>query len=240
MANKLKSNLTGYGLVFKNVMKDTKVDIEAKALYSYLSSYAGSNETAFPSVSLICHELKISEKRFQKYRKQLEDNGYLFVDRERTDNGFSKNIYTINHNSVSSHFLPVQNLPERNLPVENVGTKNNSIKNNSIKNNNNRVDHFTYKEIIEYLNRNTGKKFNFRAKANQELIKARFNEGYTKEDFLKVIDNKVSEWINVDSMKDYLQPSTLFRKSNFDKYLNQTIKQKEDEENFLDKLIKEG
>ncbi|PTI24601.1 hypothetical protein BU080_06565 [Staphylococcus warneri] len=240
MANKLKSNLTGYGLVFKNVMKDTNVDIEAKALYSYLSSYAGSNETAFPSVSLICHELKISEKRFQKYRKQLEDNGYLFVDRERTDNGFSKNIYTINHNSVSSHFVPVQNLPERNLPVENVGTKNNSIKNNSIKNNNNRVDHFTYKEIIEYLNRYTGKKFNFRAKANQELIKARFNEGYSKEDFLKVIDNKVSEWINVDSMKDYLQPSTLFRKSNFDKYLNQTIKQKEDEENFLDKLIKEG
>ncbi|ATH63211.1 conserved phage C-terminal domain-containing protein [Staphylococcus pasteuri] len=240
MANKLKSNLTGYGLVFKNVMKDTNLDIEAKALYSYLSSYAGSNETAFPSVSLICHELKISEKRFQKYRKQLEDNGYLFVDRERTDNGFSKNIYTINHNSVSSHFVPVQNLPERNLPVENVGTKNNSIKNNSIKNNNNRVDHFTYKEIIEYLNRYTGKKFNFRAKANQELIKARFNEGYSKEDFLKVIDNKVSEWINVDSMKDYLQPSTLFRKSNFDKYLNQTIKQKEDEENFLDKLIKEG
>ncbi|MCF7600838.1 MULTISPECIES: conserved phage C-terminal domain-containing protein [Staphylococcus] len=221
-------------------MKDTNLDIEAKALYSYLSSYAGSNETAFPSVSLICHELKISEKRFQKYRKQLEDNGYLFVDRERTDNGFSKNIYTINHNSVSSHFVPVQNLPERNLPVENVGTKNNSIKNNSIKNNNNRVDHFTYKEIIEYLNRYTGKKFNFRAKANQELIKARFNEGYSKEDFLKVIDNKVSEWINVDSMKDYLQPSTLFRKSNFDKYLNQTIKQKEDEENFLDKLIKEG
>ncbi|MFJ1815079.1 conserved phage C-terminal domain-containing protein [Staphylococcus saprophyticus] len=221
-------------------MKDTKVDIEAKALYSYLSSYAGSNETAFPSVSLICHELKISEKRFQKYRKQLEDNGYLFVDRERTDNGFSKNIYTINHNSVSSHFVPVQNLPERNLPVENVGTKNNSIKNNSIKNNNNRVDHFTYKEIIEYLNRNTGKKFNFRAKANQELIKARFNEGYTKEDFLKVIDNKVSEWINVDSMKDYLQPSTLFRKSNFDKYLNQTVKHQETEESYLDKLMKEG
>lgn len=240
MANKLKSNLTGYGLVFKNVMKDTNVDIEAKALYSYLSSYAGSNETAFPSVSLICHELKISEKRFQKYRKQLEDNGYLFVDRERTDNGFSKNIYTINHNSVSSHFVPVQNLPERNLPVENVGTKNNSIKNNSIKNNNNRVDHFTYKEIIEYLNRYTGKKFNFRAKANQELIKARFNEGYSKEDFLKVIDNKVSEWIDVDSMKDYLQPSTLFRKSNFDKYLNQTVKPKENEESYLDKLTKEG
>lgn len=50
----------------------------------------------------------------------------------------------------------------------------------------------------------------------------------------------MTEWINVDSMKDYLQPSTLFRKSNFDKYLNQTIKQKENEENFLDKLIKEG
>ena len=135
MSDSIKSSITGYGLVFKRVMKDTSISIEAKALYSYLSAYAGANETAFPGVSLICHELNISGKRFQKYRKQLEDNGYLSIKRERTNNGFSKNIYTIEHNPVSGHFVPVQNLPGRNLPGQNVGTTINSSTINSITNN---------------------------------------------------------------------------------------------------------
>lgn len=128
-------------------MKDTDISIEAKALYSYLSAYAGANETAFPGVSLICHELNISDKRFQKYRKQLEDNGYLSIERERTSNGFSKNIYTIEHNPVSGHFVPVQNLPGRNLPGQNVGTTINSIKNN------NNTSDVTAK-IFEYISNN--------------------------------------------------------------------------------------
>ncbi|MDK9870201.1 helix-turn-helix domain-containing protein [Staphylococcus equorum] len=135
MTDSIKSSVSGYGLVFKRVMKDTDISIEAKALYSYLSAYAGANETAFPGVSLICHELNISDKRFQKYRKQLEDNGYLSIERERTSNGFSKNIYTIEHNPVSGHFVPVQNLPGRNLPGQNVGTTINSSIINSNTNN---------------------------------------------------------------------------------------------------------
>ena len=133
MTDKIKSSVNGYGLVFKRVMKDRNIDIEAKALYSYLSAYAGSSETAFPGVNLICHELKISDKRFKKYRKQLEDNGYLSVERERTNNGFSKNIYTIEHNPVSGNFVPVQNFTGRNVTGQNVGTTINSstINNNT-------------------------------------------------------------------------------------------------------------
>ncbi|UXV29995.1 helix-turn-helix domain-containing protein [Mammaliicoccus sciuri] len=135
MSDEIKTDITGYGLVFKSVLKRNDVDAEAKALYAYLSSYAGLDTKAFPGVSLICHDLNISEKRFQKYRKQLENAGVITINRKRTDNGFSKNIYTINHKSVPSHFVPVENLPVENLPVGNDVTKNNSIKNNSIKNN---------------------------------------------------------------------------------------------------------
>lgn len=135
MSNNLKSSVSGYGLVFKRVMKDTDIDIEAKALYSYLSAYAGSSEVAFPSVNLICHELNISDKRFKKYRKQLEDNGYLSVKRQRTDNGFSKNIYTIEHNPVSGSFVTVQNVTGRNVTGQNDTTTINSITNNSITSN---------------------------------------------------------------------------------------------------------
>lgn len=78
-----------------------------------------------------------------------------------------------------------------------------------------------YKTIIEYLNNKVNKRFSYKSKSNRKLIKARFNEGYTLDDFIRVIDIKTDEWINDDKMKNYLQPSTLFRTSNFDKYLNQ-------------------
>ena len=86
-----------------------------------------------------------------------------------------------------------------------------------------------YKTIIEYLNKKVNKKFSYKSVSNRKLIKARFNEGYKLDDFMKVIDIKTNEWINDDKMKNYLQPSTLFRGSNFDKYLNQEVTTKKTE-----------
>lgn len=87
-----------------------------------------------------------------------------------------------------------------------------------------------YKEIITYLNEKTGKKLRWDVKSNQKEIKARFNEGYTLNDFKTVIDKKYHEWgrkptkeelqRGVNDMRIYLRPKTLFG-SNFDVYLNQ-------------------
>ena len=52
------------------------------------------------------------------------------------------------------------------------------------------------------------------------LINARFNEGYTKEDFIKVIDIKTNEWLKT-KMEQYLRPETLFS-NKFEGYLNQS------------------
>ena len=87
-----------------------------------------------------------------------------------------------------------------------------------------------YKEIITYLNEKTGKKLRWDVKSNQKEIKARFNEGYTLNDFKTVIDKKYHEWgrkptkeelqRGVNDMRIYLRPKTLFG-GNFDDYLNQ-------------------
>ncbi|RGQ68385.1 replication protein [Mediterraneibacter gnavus] len=87
-----------------------------------------------------------------------------------------------------------------------------------------------YKEIISYLNEKTGKKLRWDVKSNQKEIKARFNEGYTLDDFKTVIDKKYHEWgrkptkeelqRGIKDMRIYLRPKTLFG-SNFDVYLNQ-------------------
>ena len=97
-----------------------------------------------------------------------------------------------------------------------------------------------YKTIIEYLNNKVNKRFSYKSESNRKLIKARFNEGYKLDDFIKVIDIKTNEWINDEKMKSYLQPSTLFRGSNFDKYLNQELPELSNDEtdnSFISELI---
>lgn len=77
----------------------------------------------------------------------------------------------------------------------------------------------TTKKVIEYLNEKTGKHYK-PVDSNLKIINARLDEGYTYEDFMKVIDVKYSEWMNTDYEK-FIRPATLFAKSHFDNYLNQ-------------------
>ncbi|XRJ96622.1 conserved phage C-terminal domain-containing protein [Latilactobacillus sakei] len=82
-------------------------------------------------------------------------------------------------------------------------------------------DPIPYAEIISYLNQVTGKSFK-NVETHKKLIRARWHEKATLDDFKKVIDNKSSEWLGTDMAK-YLQPSTLFG-NKFDQYLNQQTK----------------
>lgn len=78
------------------------------------------------------------------------------------------------------------------------------------------------KEIIDYLNSKLGTNYRASTKSTISFINARIKEGYTLEDFKLVIDKKYKEWKGTQWEK-YLTPETLFRPSNFEKYLNQKI-----------------
>ena len=88
---------------------------------------------------------------------------------------------------------------------------------------------YPYKAVIDYLNKKTGREFKDKSKDSRNHIKARCDEGYTLEDFKKVIDNKVSEWgveprNGEKDMRPFLRPCTLFgSSSNFENYLNQGL-----------------
>ena len=74
-------------------------------------------------------------------------------------------------------------------------------------------------EIIDYLNEKAGTRYRPTAKKARELIRARWSEHYTIDDFKKVIDNMTARWKGT-KFEQYLQPSTLFATSHFDEYLN--------------------
>ena len=77
------------------------------------------------------------------------------------------------------------------------------------------------KQIIDYLNQKTQSNFKPNTEATKKSITARLKEGYTVEDFKRVIDAKVKDWADNSEMREYLRPQTLFRPSNFESYLNE-------------------
>lgn len=87
-------------------------------------------------------------------------------------------------------------------------------------------------EIVEYLNSKTNKKFSSKNSKTRSLIESRFREGFTVEDFKRVIDIKVEEWSKDSNMAVYLRPQTLFS-NKFESYLNQEIKEKKDDTEYF-------
>ena len=78
---------------------------------------------------------------------------------------------------------------------------------------------FPYSEIISYFNKVTGFNYKENSKGIGQLITDRINEGYTKQDFIDVIDKKCDEWENTEYAK-YLRPETLFGEK-VESYVNQ-------------------
>ena len=83
------------------------------------------------------------------------------------------------------------------------------------------IDINIYSEIIDYLNYKANTNYRVNNKKTRASINARITEGFTVEDFKKVIDIKSSEWLNTN-MQQYLRPETLFG-TKFEGYLNQKI-----------------
>lgn len=221
----------GYGMIAKSVMRNKDLSVEAKAIYAYLVSFSGAGLSSFPSTELILSELKISHKRYLSHRKKLEDFGYISITRIRTDNGFSKNLYEIKTDiSVHSHSVHERGVHVHGVSVQNDHTISNSLKSNSLKSNSIntntlselKIDFYDYKSVIDYLNDKAGTSFK-NVESHKKFIRARYNEGYSIDDFKKVIDNKVAQWISDPKMEKFLRPSTLFA-SKFDMYLNEKHK----------------
>lgn len=84
---------------------------------------------------------------------------------------------------------------------------------------------YPYKDVIDYLNLKAGTAFRSTSKDTQKHIRARIDEGYTLEDFKRVIDVKVSQWgkdpaPGEKDMRGYLRPNTLFG-TKFEGYLQE-------------------
>ena len=106
----------GYGLSPQLVMRSKGLSIEAKALYGYLSSFAGAGDTAFPSTSRILEELDISKNRFYKIRKELISWGFISIETTATSAGL-RTLYTLPQNPIAIK-TEIDEIPNRRNEIK--------------------------------------------------------------------------------------------------------------------------
>lgn len=145
----------GYGVVYQDVMRNSSLSPEAKAIYAYLSSIAGLEDSCYPSVETMQKELCMSKNRLMKHMGQLIDSGVVEKLREKSGNIYGRNVYRVTHetevtNGLKCNFRPLENeaVEARSLqirPLENEATNNNNINNNNKKNNNKGKPHKSVK-----------------------------------------------------------------------------------------------
>lgn len=162
--------------------------------------------------------LNLTTQKVRTILKKLEKEGYIELLTSGSKGKESTLKITIKQQLFNNN---VTNISEQLQQVE--GGKQQQSNNNVTtlskkKEKNNNI----YSLVIDYLNKKANTNYRASTKNTQSFINARLKEGYTVEDFKKVIDSKSKEWLNTDFEK-YLRPATLFG-SKFENYLNEANK----------------
>lgn len=169
--------------------------------------------------------LNLTTQKVRTILKKFEKQGYIeFLSsgskgKESTLKlTIKQQLFNNNVTNKTEQLQQVEDLGNNNLTTNQQQSNNTTKKKEKEKDNNNNI----YSLVIDYLNRKASTNYRSTTKNTQSFINARLKEGYTVEDFKKVIDSKSKEWLNTDFEK-YLRPATLFG-TKFENYLNEANK----------------
>lgn len=210
-----------YAIIPANIRYDEDLIQGAKLLYGEITALSNQKGFCWANDMYFANLYKVSKKTIQTWLKSLEVRGYL--TREV--------IYKEGSNEIVSRYIRLCAYPSNenvHTPMHEKVRDNNTSTNTTINNTSNKKilsssdeqDDVPYKEIVDYLNLKTSKKYKHSTSKTKSLIKARWNEGFRVDDFKKVIDNKCFEWVGNSDMAKYLRPETLFG-NKFEGYLNE-------------------
>ena len=220
-----KENPNYYAIIPSFVRYDKDLTPNEKLIYGEITALSNKDGFCWSKNKYFANLYDVTTQTVSRWLKHLEDKGYIHreIIRNEKNQIIKRKIFItpINKNVNTS--------TQKCLDPINKNVKGNITSNNttSMNNKDTIVEKEKYEEIIGYLNELTDSKYKSTTKATIKKINGRFREGFEVEDFKNVIETKVKEWLGTEYEK-YLRPSTLFRPSNFEEYLNQPMpKEKE-------------
>ncbi|HFG9188000.1 TPA: conserved phage C-terminal domain-containing protein [Clostridioides difficile] len=239
----LKDSRKGDWFWAENSLVDREdLSIYEKMIYIVLIRYSDEESCCFPSYKTISKKAGCSERQVSNVLKSLEEKGLLIRKKRKRKGSNEKesNLYILlSAKQEVQHTMPnvrnevlnptacgavhVRNEVPSNKTNINKTNLTNNIYSSAEQKEEKTKDKEIYKRIVDYLNKTADKSFKSTTKKTISLIDARLKEGFTEEEFYKVIDNKVLNWLDNDKMNAYLRPETLFG-NKFESYLNETPK----------------
>ena len=87
------------------------------------------------------------------------------------------------------------------------------------------LDNPKIEDVMSFMNGLLVRNFNPKSQATTKDLRVRL-EDHSVEDIKKVIANRYAEWKDSEKMSKHLNPTTLFRASNFEKYLEEANRTK--------------
>jgi|SRR5690625_3690090 len=198
----------------KEIWLSDKLTLQEKVFLVEIDSL-DNEKGCFASNKHFANFFNLSKNRCSEVIKSLEAKGLISIRYIKGEGGTNIDKRVIRVFGKSSRGIREIDRPIREVEggysgkLEESNTSNSNTSNNTI----------PYVEIINYLNDVSGKKYRSTTQKTKDLIKARWIETFTVDDFKKVIDKKVKEWTGTDMAK-YIRPETLFG-NKFEGYLNQ-------------------
>lgn len=187
----------------KEIWLDKRLNALEKVIFTEINSLDNEENGCYASNKYLAEFCQCSETKVSTAISKLIELGYLYVK------SFDGRVRIL-----KSRIIKNERQTLKNLKADIKDFKDNNKDNNKTNNN-------IYSEVIDYLNLKAETKYR-KVENNFKHIKARLNDGFTIDDFKAVIDKKCQEWKGTE-FERYLTPETLFRPSNFEKYLNQKI-----------------
>jgi len=220
----------GWAIIPNVVVRDPNLSDSAKILYAEISSLCALKGYCYASNKYFAEKFKVSQRTITRHLTELEP--YVLM-KDRGGGGSRRKMYVHLLGSTSTKMSKYQ---EEDVQV-------NIDKN--VQQNNNKEEKITRdipiveKDItivLEYLNTVTGKDFKPTTEAHRRVIRGRMKEGFTVQDFKKVIDIKHAKWGGKKWQRDgeyvygddFLRPSTLFSPTKFEGYVNERMPEKAD------------
>ena len=199
-------------------------ELEVLRLLTRYSNYE-TNVSGYTVAQIVASSDKRLSLTTQKVRtilKRFEKEGYIHFLSKGSKGKEStlkltikQQLFNNNTTNKTEQLQQVEDLPNNNVTTIQQLT-NNTTKNKEKESNN------IYSLVIDYLNRKASTNYKSTTKNTRSCISARVKEGFTVEDFKKVIDYKSKDWIGTEFEK-YIRPTTLFG-TKFENYLNEANK----------------
>ena len=221
----------------KEIWLNKELTMQEKMILVEIDSYDNGEIGCYASNKHFVSNFGINSSRISQIIQSLQRKNYITINYEYNGKEIVKRYLHINR----PPYPPKEGMLKNNIGmlknemgvcqfdkggyVKKLKDNNTNINNTNINNiySPAKAEQIPYEEIIDYLNLKIDAHYKSTTQKTKDSIKARFNEGFTLDDFKKVIDKMTMEWKDSNKMKVYLRPETLFG-TKFESYLNRPAK----------------